>query len=233
MSRPPSRQLVLDLPQRVALGREDFLVGSCNAAAVSLVDRWPDWPHHAVVLVGPAGSGKSHLVEVWRQASKAARAEAAALAPDAVPGLLQTGALALEDAAAGALDETALFHLLNLARQNSTTVLITSRLPPAAWPVQLPDLASRLRALPVVELGAPDDEVLRGVLAKLFTDRQLAVDDAVLSYLLVRMPRSFAAARQLVAEIDARALAEKAEVTRNFVANVLATRNAPPLFDED
>ncbi len=230
---PSARQLALALPHRTALAREDFLVAPSNAAAVALIDRWPDWPSHAILLVGPAGSGKSHLVEVWRQLSGARRIAAGKLRPMDVPTLLDTGALALEDAPGQRLDETALFHLMNLAREQGARLLITAATHPASWRVALPDLASRLRAAPVVELGPPDDELLRGVLVKLFADRQLAVDEPLVSFLLTRMPRSLDAARLLVAEIDRRALEERAEVTRTFAARVLASFTAPGLFGEE
>jgi chromosomal replication initiation ATPase DnaA len=228
-----ARQLALALPHRTALAREDFLVSPSNEAAVALIDRWPDWPSHAVLLVGPRGSGKSHLVEVWRQMSGASRIAADCLRHIDVPNLLEAGSLALEDAPGGSLDETTLFHLMNLAREQGARLLITAAGHPASWGLALPDLVSRLRAAPVVELGPPDDVLLRGVLVKLFTDRQLAVDEPLVSFLLTRMPRSLDAARLLVAEIDRRALEERAEVTRPFAARVLATFTAPGLFREE
>ncbi len=232
MSRP-ARQLVLDLPHRTALGREDFLVSESNAAAVAVVDQWPDWPSRAVLLVGPPGSGKSHLVEVWRQKSGAGRIDAGGLTESSVPALLADGALALEDAPGPELGETALFHLLNLASQRDAPLLITCARPPQQWQIKLPDLLSRLKAFPAVEINAPSDDLLRGVLVKLFADRQLAADESVLSYLLVRKPRSLEAARTLVAEIDRQSLEHKAEVTRGFVARVLGAIDAPGLFRED
>ena len=228
----PARQLVLELPHRTALGRDDFLVTASNATAVAMIDRWPSWPSSAVLLAGPAGSGKTHLAEVWRQSSGAARASAAGLGEADLPKLLGGRALVVEDAPGPRLDETALFHLLNHARQIGVSVLITTSLPVAQWGVQLPDLLSRLRAIPVAELGSPDDTLLRGVLVKLFADRQLAVEETTISYLLRRMPRSLAAARGLVAEIDRRALEEKAEVSRGFASRVLGSINAPGLFDD-
>ena len=227
------KQLVLELPQRTAVGRDDFLVTSSNAAAVAMIDQWPGWPSPAIVLLGPPGSGKSHLVEVWRQRSGAARIGIAGLREDAVPGLLSSGALAVEDAPGEGLDETALFHLLNYARQQESSLLITASQHPGQWRVSLPDLRSRLRALPVAELGAPDDSLLRGVLVKLFADRQIAVEESIISYLVVRMPRSLDAARVVVAEIDRKALEDKAEVSRPFVARILADLTAPGLFAED
>lgn len=227
------RQLVLDLPHRAARGREDFLVSPANAAAVAMIDSWQNWPSHAAVLVGLPGSGKTHLVEVWRQASGAGVVAASALEEEAIPELMAASALAVEDAPGEHLNERAMFHLLNYARQQGGRVLLTSTAAPVAWKVALPDLASRLRSVPVANLGVPDDALLRGVLVKLFSDRQLAVDEAVLSYLLPRMPRSLEAARLIVARLDAAALANKAEITRPFVARELSEMLSPQLFEDE
>ena len=229
MTAAQDRQLVLDLAHRAALSREDFLVSPSNAAAVAMIDRWPDWPAPALALAGPPGSGKSHLAEIWRQRSGGLTIAAAQLSVAQVPDLIAHGAIAVEDAGPGT-DETALFHLLNFARQQAVPMLITSRLQPAHWTIGIPDLLSRLRAMPVIEIGAPDDALLRGVLVKLFADRQLAIGETVISYLVARMPRSLEAARAIVAEIDLGALREKAEVTRPFAARILAGFAAPGLI---
>ncbi len=120
----------------------------------------------------------------------------------------------LENLAAGRFDEAALFHLLNLAREERAYVLITARSAPATWQTALPDLASRLRALPVVALTSPDDALFRAVLVKLFADRQLAVDESLVSFLTTRIERSFAAARAAVEKLDREALRLKRPVTR-------------------
>ena len=228
-----SRQLVLDLPLRTALGRDDFLVTPSNAAAVAMIDRYPDWPHHVVVLVGDGGSGKTHLLEVWRQASGARLVSAAALGREPPDTLLETGALAIDNAPGDALDERALFHLLNLTRETGGHVLIASASDPAQWTVKLPDLASRLRALAVARLDPPDDALLRGVLVKHFADRQIGVEEPVISYLMLRMPRSLDAARAIVAELDALALTEKTPVSRALAARALQRMTEPGLFPEE
>jgi len=229
MSNP--RQLLLDLPQRAALGRDDFLVAPSNAAAVKLIDDWPEWPSNAAVLVGHEGAGKSHLANVWQGRASARILPLSELTIEATPELLDSGALCLEHG--GAFDETALFHALNFARQNAAHVLLTSRLEPKAWGVRLPDLASRLNALPMVQIALPDDALLRGVLVKLFADRQINVDDALVSYMLTRMPRSLGAARLLVAAIDQQAMLERAEVTKVFVGRVMAALESPDFFDSE
>ena len=233
MTGRSGRQLVLDLAHREAQGRDDFLVTPSNAAAVAMVDRYPDWPHYGVVRLGDAGSGTSHLLEVWRQAAGARLITAASLADEPPDQLLAGGALAIDDAPGASLDERALFHLLNLARQTGSHVLIASNLDPAHWAVALPDLASRLKALAVARLDPPDDVLLRGVLVKLFADRQLAVEEPVVSYLMLRMPRSLEAARALVAEIDKLALVEQAAVTRGLASRVLQRLTEPGMFPEE
>jgi chromosomal replication initiation ATPase DnaA len=226
-----NRQLALDLPHRQALGRDDFLVTPSNAAAVEMIDKWPHWPSNAALLIGPSGSGKTHLVEVWRQRSNAGCIEAAALKVENAPALLAAGALAVEDVA-GPVNERAMFHLLNLAKQQNNSILLTSQSRIETWNVGIPDLSSRLRAIPSLEILPPDDALLRGVLVKLFYDRQIAAEESTISFMLARMPRSLGAARMLVAEIDRRALEERAEVTRPFVAKILAGFSAPELFDD-
>jgi chromosomal replication initiation ATPase DnaA len=224
------RQLALDLALAPAFGRDDFLVSAANEAALALIDRWPAWPSRVVALVGPPGSGKSHLAAIWARASGAAVVDAAALTTAGVPALAEAGAVVIENAPHPALEERALFHLINLAREAALGVLIVAREDPARWPVQLPDLASRLKAATAVHIAPPDDGLLRAVLVKLFADRQLQVDEGAVSYLVARMHRSLGEARDLVAEIDTIALAEGAAVTRPFIARVLAARGQGDLF---
>jgi chromosomal replication initiation ATPase DnaA len=166
------RQLAFALPHAESFSRDDFLEGPGNAAAVELIDRWPDWPGRVVMLVGEAGAGKSHLAAIWAENAGARLVAARALTAAAVPGALATGALVVEDVAVAGLDERALFHLLNLARQDEVDVLMTARTPPAGWALELPDLLSRLRAVPIVTLAAPDDALLRSLIVKLCLDRQ-------------------------------------------------------------
>lgn len=229
----PARQLILDLPVRTATGRDDFFVTAANEAAVAVVDAWPDWPDRVRVLVGPPGSGKSHLCHIWAEHAGARTIVASALRPAMVPKLLQAGALVVEDAPGEALDEQAFFHLLNLARETGVPVLVAARADPARWPVTLADLRTRLLVLDVVRIGAPDDDLMRGVIVKQFQDRQIAADEAVVAYMLTRMERSLEAVSRLVAEIDRAALTEQVRITRAFVARIMAEDAEPGLFGEE
>jgi chromosomal replication initiation ATPase DnaA len=207
-------QLALALDHAESLAREDFLAGPSNAAALGLIERWPDWPSRTVLLRGPEGSGKSHLAAVWARQAGARILSPRALEGADVPIALATGALVLENLSEGRFDEAALFHLINLAREERAFVLITARSAPTTWRIQVADLASRLRALPVVALTAPDDALFRAVLVKLFADRQLAVDESLVSFLANRIERSFAAARAAVERLDREALRLQRPVTR-------------------
>lgn len=220
MSAPP-RQLVLDLPLRPALDMEDFLVSQSNREAVELVDRWPDWPHWAGVVVGPEGSGKSHLAQVWQMRSKARALRGAELGEAALGLFEPSRTMLVEDIDRGIADERILFHLLNLARERKGSILITSRRAPGELEVTLPDLRSRLRALPLAIIAPPDDVLLRSVLVKLFADRQLSIEPHVVNYIGLRIERSLAAANAIVAEIDKRGLETQRSVTRALAAEVL------------
>jgi chromosomal replication initiation ATPase DnaA len=216
------RQLVLDLAHRQALGAEDFLVSRSNAAAVELVDRWPDWPHPAAVVIGTQGSGKTHLAHVWQLRSSAGLVAASDLRDAGVASLADGGALVVEDLDRGIAEEQALFHLLNRARESKLAVLLTSRVAPGDLSFAVPDLRSRMRALPVVEVQPPDEALLKSVLVKLFADRQLTVEPPVIEYLSLRMERSMEAANRLVATIDRLALAMHRKVTKPLAAEALA-----------
>lgn len=217
-------QLILDLGHRPALGRSDFLVSDCNADAAAWIDRWPGWPAplRGLAIVGPAGCGKTHLGAVWRHASGAVDLTAAGLTVAGVPDALGDAIHAVVDDLTGIEAPQALLHLYNTVAERGGSVLILSRAAPARLDVGLPDLASRLATLPVATVGGPDEALLAGVLAKHFADRQVAVREDVVAYLVTRMERSFAAADRLVDRLDRLALAEGRRVNRALARRALA-----------
>ena len=221
IARVQPRQLAFALPHAESLTRDNFLEGPANAAALALIDRWPDWPSRIMLLVGPEGSGKSHLAAIWAEEAGARSTSAHALTAAEVPGALATGALVVEDLRSGDIDERALFHLMNLAREDQASILFTARVPASALDVELRDLRSRLRAVPMVSLLPPDDQLFRALIVKFCADRQLAVDEAVVGYLATRIERSFAAARGAVELLDSEALRLGRPVTRALAAELL------------
>ncbi len=219
-----SRQLAFDLPVRPALGREDFFVSPANALALAALDAG-DWPNGKMLLIGPEGAGKSHLAQVWAGDCGARVIPAVELPQRALP---EPRALVVEDAdriAGTPAAEEALFHLHNHLSAARAPLLVTARTTPARWGLILPDLASRMEATTVAHLLPPDDALLSVVLVKLFADRQLGVAPGLIPWLVRRMDRSFAAARQLVADLDARSLALGGPVTRALAADVLDSLN--------
>jgi chromosomal replication initiation ATPase DnaA len=222
--RVQPRQLAFALPHAESLTRDNFLEGPANAAGLALVDSWPDWPNRIMLLVGPEGSGKSHLAAIWAEEAGARSTSAHALTAAGVPGALATGALVVEDLKSPDFDERAMFHLMNLAREDGASILITARAPPSVPEVELRDLRSRLRAVPVVTLLPPDDQLFRALIVKFCADRQLAIDETVVAYLTTRIERSYAAVRQTVELLDSEALRLGRPVTRALAADLL--RNA-------
>ena len=218
----PARQLVLDLPVEPRFGREDFLVGPSNAAAFAFVEGWRDWPGGLARLEGPPGSGKSHLAAIWAGMTGARTVGAQDVAEDDVPHLAAAPALVIEDLDRHAADEAALFHLVNLLRERGVPLLVTAASSVEESGIRTPDLASRLRLAAVARLGPPDDELIRAVLVKLFIDRQLTVDHGMVEYVAMRIERSLARARWIVAELDREGLSRGRRVTRQVASAVLA-----------
>lgn len=222
MSDTP-RQLALDLPLQDQLDAEDFLVGASNEAAYAALEAWPAWPDPVLVLTGPPGSGKSHCAAIWAARAHAWRVSRATLRDADVPRLVSAGALVVEDCDAVEGGEAALFHLLNLARERGTSVLLTARREPDEWGLATADLLSRLRLAPRVALDSPDDGLLRAVLVKLFVERQLVVDISVVDYLALHLDRSIAQARDVVDRLDRLGLERGRRITRALAAEALAS----------
>jgi len=209
-----SRQLRLKLRRPASFARADFVLSATNREALAVLDAWPAWHGGCLTLIGPEGAGKTHLAREWAARAKARSLEAGCADVAAANG----GPVLMEDAE-NADDET-LFHLTNRAEAGGG-LLLTSRAHPRAWPAELPDLRSRLNALPVAEIGEPDDVVLEGVLRKFFRERNIRPADDVYPYLMRRIERSVRMAREIVIRLDEAADADDREITRTLARQIL------------
>jgi len=215
------RQLTFDLSHAPSRAREDFVVTPANRAAFALVEGFTGLGAPGLVIVGPTGSGKSHLAAIFAAAAGARLTEGRALDEAGAVGLAGEAPAITVDDADRVRDLTVLFHLLNAAREAGVPVMLTATAEPASFASPLPDLLSRLAALPAARLDVPDDLLLTAVMAKQFADRQLKVEPDVIAYLATRMERSLGTARRLVEALDAISLAEKREITKPLAARVL------------
>jgi len=215
-----ARQLRLRLRRPASHSRDEFVQGPSNAQAVGAIDAWPGWHGGALSLVGPEGVGKTHLARAWAESAGAAILDREAPDLSAAAGR----PVLLEDVDQGVSDE-ALFHLINLAAHDGGGLLLTARTAPALWPAALPDLRSRLNALLVAEIEAPDDAVLEGVLRRLFLERSIRAPAEVYTYLLRRMERSIPGARDIVRRLDEAGHAEQRPISRLLAREVLEGDN--------
>ncbi|MGL4636526.1 MAG: hypothetical protein ACRCWF_11135 [Beijerinckiaceae bacterium] len=215
------RQLPLELALEPRFGEEDFLISQSNADAYGMVEIWPDWPGRELAVTGPAASGKSHLAAIWALRANARVLSATALARMDIPDIVSTKAIVVEDVDKGELPEAALFHLINLAREKDAFLMMTGADEPAQWPISTPDLASRIRRLPVARIASPDDALIRALFVKLFVDRQLVVDTALVEYLSIRTERSFAAVRATVEVLDRESMVRGKRLTRAAASRIL------------
>lgn len=222
-----SRQLPLPFEPQPSHAAADFLVADSNREAVAWLEAWPAWPAPVVIVFGPSGCGKSHLGRMFLARTGGLAVSPADLgqaSPAASPSLLAAPAILIDDAdrAVEAGHEAPLLHLYNAAREEGRTLLLTAQTPPARWQIRLADLRSRLNSCPAVAIGSPDQALIAALLVKLFADRQLGVDEAVIGYLVNRIERSFAAARAIVAKIDSASLSARRRVTVPLAAEALS-----------
>jgi len=208
-----ARQLRLELRRPSSFRREDFIISPTNAEAVRAVDAWPAWFGGCLALIGPIGSGKTHLAQAWAAKVGATVLTAADGSTAAELAPLQGRPILIEDAHKGVTDET-LFHLINMAGDEGGGLLLTGLAPPHSWPADLPDLRSRLNAMPVAELSPPDDLVLEGLLKHFFRDRNITPSDDLIPYLLRRIERSAVSAREIVDRLDEASVADHRPVSR-------------------
>lgn len=214
-------QLVLPLESDTSFSRADFIVAPGNREAVAFVDSWPNWPVTVAALYGPPGSGKSHLASTWKADPQFVAADA--LSGSALARVNRMHAVVVEGVGSTTTNpgrDAAIFSLIESASP-AAPVLLTGHEPPAAWPVTLPDLASRYQAVLAFSLWAPDDDLLKALAHKLFADRQLAVPDAVVARMLNTLERSPGAIRDFVAKADGRSLAEKRPITTALIQDML------------
>ncbi|HQT77578.1 MAG: hypothetical protein B7Z80_09705 [Rhodospirillales bacterium 20-64-7] len=230
MMRCDRLQLPLPLPERHGFDARDFIAAASNQEALAWLDA--NWPDRRLALWGAEGCGKSHLLHIWAERhggtvlSGPALTDAVVTDPGALPA---SGFVALDDADLIRPDEV-LLHLLNTARDRGLCLLLSGRTPPARWPVHLPDLSSRLRAITAVEIGAPDDALLSALLVRLLAERQLYVAASLQAWLLARLPRLPSALRSVVARLDRESLITGRAITRPLAADVL--RSAGLISDD-
>jgi chromosomal replication initiation ATPase DnaA len=225
-SREP-RQLLLDLPSEPRFLAEDFIVGPSNEQAYAMIEAWPNWPGEALLLVGPRGSGKTHLGAIWAKRAHAWTVRRGELDAGSVHRLMTPQALLIEDADEKG-DEVSLFHLVNAAKLRRSHLLLTAVSEPSQWGLSTPDLLSRLRLSPAIHIEEPDESLMRMVIVKLFVDRQLVVDAGVIEAILTRAERSFAGARAAVEALDQHSLATKRRITGALAREVLRADERPP-----
>ncbi|MFG5381821.1 chromosomal replication initiator DnaA [Yoonia sp. R2-816] len=214
-----NNQLSFDWPTGVALGPDDFFVSEANAQAFAMLEAPDSWPERKLVIAGPTGCGKSHLARIFQNQQGGVIIDAGTLPAD-----YQTDAqtVIVEDMETlPKAAEEAMFHLHNHLRNTGGTLLMTAQTPPSRWPITLPDLASRMQATTLTQISNPDDALLQALIMKLFADRQIAPKPNLVAYLASRIERSFAAAADIVARLDATALASGDKINRKLAKRLL------------
>jgi len=215
------KQLTLPLELPPAFDTKDFIISNSNEDAYRWLMRWPSWPNRLLAIYGDEGCGKTHLSHIWQVNTKAKHLKGQDFDTTSMETLFESPSLFVLDDAHLIEKEEKLFHFYNHLIQSKGALLLLSRTPPARWKTKLPDLRSRLNAIPAVKIHAPDEKLLFQVIQKLFNDVQIHVDEAAISFLLKHMERSFESARHWVETLNNNALIQKRGVTIPLIRETL------------
>ena len=224
-----NEQLIFNLSRRQAYNREDYFVSKTNSLAVKILENWKNFSSTGLVIVGPSACGKTHLAAVWSKETSAKSYDISTFFGIDLNHLIDEKFIVLEDVEKLELIpkdkrliiEENILHIFNSLSANKGKILFTSCKFPRFWEIGLKDLLSRLMTLTTLELNMPDDNLLAAVMAKQFQDRQIKVDDEVLTYAISRMERSFLFAKTLVEALDVESLKLKKPIKKNMVNEII------------
>lgn len=214
-------QLIMPFAAQRSYHAADFIRGEANAPALAWIERWPDWPYSLLYLHGPGGSGKTHLAHLFAAHARASFIDPARIGQSPADTILTGNHSWILDSLDDVPDEAALAQLINHARARGDYLLITARDAAATRAFRLPDLSSRLRALPAISIDTPDDALLTGVLAKSFADLQLRIAPEVLNYAVTQLERNYTAIQQFAARMDYLSLTRGRAITIPLVREAL------------
>ena len=224
-----NEQLIFKLSRRQAYNREDFFVSKTNSLAVKILENWKNFSSSGLVIVGPSACGKTHLAAVWSKETSAKSYDISTFIGIDINHLIDEKFIVLEDVEKlefiskdkRLIIEENILHIFNSLSANNGKILFTSCRFPRFWEIGLKDLLSRIMTLTIIELNMPDDNLLAAVMAKQFQDRQIKVDDKVLTYAISRMERSFLFAKTLVEALDVESLKLKKPIKKNMVNKII------------
>ena len=219
-----NEQLVLGLSLKEALEKEDFFISSSNLEAVTLLDNTDRWGSGVLLLVGPKGSGKTHLSLVWCKENKAKHLNLETILQEMEKGL-NHDLVCVED-----IDiienaerpkkskiEEGIFHLINSVGSRGGKLLISSSKMPNALSIGLKDLESRLQSFSKTNIKEPDDRLVMALLLKYFNDRQIHIKHSNLTYIATRINRTYSSIYEFVNYIDHKSLVLNTKLTRPFI----------------
>tara|TARA_B100000579_G_scaffold20205_1_gene14232 strand:+ start:3158 stop:3814 length:657 start_codon:yes stop_codon:yes gene_type:complete len=213
-------QITFKFPFKTSYYKEDFYVSSNNFGAYKLIESWPDWPGKNINIFGPSGSGKTHLANILKKKIKSIFVNSKEINNNFLQKLKDTKCVIIDNYK-NDIEEKLFYSILNEVSQENLHILINSQTPLLNFQVNLKDLKSRLNNFTTLGIEMPTDDLLRAIITKSFSDKQIKVNVRVLEFILKNIDRSYEKIFKFISDLDIASLSAGKSININLVKKIL------------
>jgi chromosomal replication initiation ATPase DnaA len=213
-------QLIFKFPFKTNYFEEDFYVSANNFKAYKLIESWPKWSSKFVNIFGPSGCGKTHLANIFKQKINSFFIKASDLNNDSLSAIKIKECLIIDDYKNN-VDEKLFYSILNQCLLSNQYIIINSLKSIQSFEFKLNDLKSRFSSFVAIGIGLPTDELIKVIISKNFSDKQVKIDEKLLVYILKNIDRSYEGIFDLIDKLDNFSLSTGKSININLIKKAL------------
>ncbi len=215
-----SEQLIFNFPFKKNYLKQDFYVSENNFSAFKLIESWPKWPSRLVNIFGPTGCGKTHLINILKSKIQSMFILAKDINAETLTQYKIKECLIIDDFDNN-IKENILYSIINLAFQDNKYLIISSKVSLKKFEIKLDDLKSRFQSFVEIGINLPTDDMIRVILTKNFSDKQIQISEKNIEYILKNIERSYEKINSFSSSIDGLSLAKARPINLQLIKKVL------------
>ncbi len=214
-------QLIFKFPFKTQYYEQDFFVSSNNFSAYKLIESWPNWSSKWLNVFGAPGSGKTHLIKILEKKITSVKIFSPKEVNNSTISILDNVECIIIDDFKNDIDQTILYSLLNQSKQLEKYILINSIKPLKEFEFQTNDLKSRINSFLTIGIELPTDDLLKVIIMKSFSDKQVSLDPKLCDYIIKNVERSYQKIIQFLKDVDELSLSSGKSININLIKQVI------------